>query len=395
MDRIDSIFENSRLIAKKIAGQLTEHEEDIFDEWLNESPQNQEFYNNVRKNQNFLHRNEQFENINTKRAWDELSTKLKIGRRNSLITTFLKYAAAILFPILIGGTIYYFVDQYTGTKDDAALLTNIKPGTRKAVLILSNGQNIDLDKKDVATIKEDDGTVIGKANDELTYVGNHSRKIKKVLRNTLVISRGEEYSIVLSDSTKVFLNSMSKLVFPVRFSGKKREVILEGEAYFKVHKDKKHPFIVTVNGMQINVLGTSFNVNAYPDEQKVYTTLVEGKVMINSVTQENNKVFLEPDQQAIFSKPDLEMKVTEVDAKQYMQWTTGTYTFTNQTLGDIMKSLSRWYDFKYSFSDNSLQYIRFEGGLNKYESIEPILDIIIRTGKVKYKVKEKEIIFTK
>ncbi len=395
MNRMDSIFENSRLIANKILGRLTEQEEEIFDKWINHSKQNQRFYRRVKDNQNFQSRNEQFESINTEQAWDEFTTRLGIKKKTSKTIIFFKYAAAILLPILIGYSAYYFMNQNVGQKNNMVMLADIKPGIRKAILVLSNGQNIDLDKQDVATIKEEDGTVIGKANDELTYIGNQLGKSKKTLRNTLVISKGEEYSIVLSDSTKVFLNSMSKLAFPVRFSGNKREVTLEGEAYFEVHKDSQHPFIVTVNGMQINVLGTSFNVNAYPDEQNVYTTLVEGKVMINQVNQENKKMYLEPDQQAIFSKPDLEMEIRNVDAKQYMQWTTGTYTFTNQSLDEIMKSLSRWYDFTYSFDDESLKSIRFEGGLNKYESIEPILDIITRTRKVKYKVEGKEIIFTK
>ncbi len=395
MNRMDSIFENSRLITNKILGRLTEQEEEIFDKWINHSKQNQRFYRRVKDNQNFQSRNEQFESINTEQAWDEFTTRLGIKKKTSKTIIFFKYAAAIFLPILIGYSAYYFMNQNVGQKNNMVMLADIKPGIRKAILVLSNGQNIDLDKQDVATIKEEDGTVIGKANDELTYIGNQTGKSKKTLRNTLVISKGEEYSIVLSDSTKVFLNSMSKLAFPVRFSGNKREVTLEGEAYFEVHKDSQHPFIVTVNGMQINVLGTSFNVNAYPDEQNVYTTLVEGKVMINQVNQENKKMYLEPDQQAIFSKLDSEMKIRNVDAKQYMQWTTGTYTFTNQSLDEIMKSLSRWYDFTYSFSDESLKTIRFEGGLNKYESIEPILEIITRTEKVNYKIEGKEIIFTK
>lgn len=395
MSEMDSIFENSKLIAKKITGRLTEQEKEFFDRWINGSQQNQKFYKKVQNNQNFLTRNEQFESVNTKRAWEEIAAKLKVRKKNNTITVFLKYAAAILLPFLIGTAAYYYINQQAGRENNMSLVADIKPGSRNAILVLNNGQNIDLDKQEVATLKEADGTTINKVNDELNYVGNRSEKSKKIFQNTLVIPRGGEYSLVLSDGTKVFLNSMSKLVFPVRFSGDKREVSLEGEAYFEVRKDKQHPFVVSVNGMQINVLGTKFNVNAYPDEQKTYTTLVEGRVRINSENRQEKEWLLEPDQQVIFDKSNSETVIRNVDAKQFMQWTTGTYTFTNQSLGEIMKSLSRWYDFKYSFSDESLKAIRFEGGLNKYESIQPILDIITRTGKVKYKVEGKEIIFTK
>jgi ferric-dicitrate binding protein FerR (iron transport regulator) len=395
MNRIDSIFENSRLFAKKITGRLTEQEEEIFDQWINNSPQNQKFYKKIQDNENFQARNDQFESINTKRAWDEFSMKIKIRKRNKSVSMFLKYAAIVFFPILIGTATYYFIGRYGQQKDNTSVISMIKPGFRNAILVLNNGQNIDLCKQENATIKEADGSVINKLNNELNYLNNQSAKSKKELRNTLLIAKGGEYSIVLSDSTKVFLNSMSRLVYPVKFSGDKREVTLEGEAYFEVRKDRQHPFIVTVNGMQINVLGTSFNVNAYPDELKVYTTLVEGKVMINPANQEDKKWILEPNQQAAFGRSDSEVKISDVDAKLYMQWTKGTYTFTDQPLDEIMKSLSRWYDFTYSFSDESLKTIRFEGGLNKYESIEPILDIITRTGKVTYKIKGREIIFTK
>jgi len=394
MNKLDSVFENSKLIAKKITGRLTGQEKELFDQWISNSPQNQKILRKVQDNQNFLAHNEQFESVNTKRAWDEFSAKLKIQKGNKTLTTFFKYAAAILFPILIG-TVAYYISRQSDLKNNSALITDIKPGSRNAILVLDNGQSIDLGNQVIAFLKEADGTVINKVDDELNYTGRKSEESKQILRNTLIIPRGEEYSLILSDGTKVYLNSMSKLVYPVRFSGDKREVKLEGEAFFEVQKDKHHPFVVSVNGIQINVLGTSFNINAYQDDQKVYTTLVEGKVMINSANHESEKWFLEPNQQAIFDKSGTGVEIRNVDAKQYMQWTTGTYTFTNQSLDDIMKSLSRWYDFKYSYSDESLKSIRFEGGLNKYESIEPILDIITRTGKVKYKVEGKEIIFTK
>jgi ferric-dicitrate binding protein FerR (iron transport regulator) len=188
---------------------------------------------------------------------------------------------------------------------------------------------------------------------------------------------------------------MSRLIFPVRFPKDERVVILEGEGYFEVQKEEKRPFVVQVNGMQIQVMGTSFNVKAYQDELSIYTTLVEGKVRVNTGSGPNDQYVLEPDQQAVFDRQKAALSVEQVDAVQYIQWTKGKYIFYNQTLDEIMKTLSRWYDFTYQCNDESIRSMRFEGGLNKYESIYPILDIIGKTGKVEVTVKGKEVIFTK
>jgi len=394
MSRLDSIFEDSILIAKKLTGQLTEQENDLFNQWL-QKESNRRFFKRIQDNQNFLIRNEQYESVNIKRGWNEFSVALNFHKKKTRLYSLLKYAAVILLPIIIGISVHYYVNHQIEVKNRNIQLTSIKPGTRNAILVLDNGQKIDLDKQNMTELKESDGTIINKINDELSYTGNGSVRSKKRLQNIIVIPRGGEYSLVLSDSTKVFLNSMSKLAFPVIFSGGKREISLEGEAYFEVHKDKQHPFIVNVNGMQIKVLGTAFNVKAYTDEQNVYTTLVEGQVIINTEKQSGKECLLFPNQQAVFDKLNEGLNIRKVDASQYMQWTIGKYVFTDQTLDEIMRSLSRWYDFVYSYSDESIKNLRFEGGLDKYRSIDPIIDIIERTGKVKVMVKGKEIIFMK
>ncbi len=392
MKNLDPIFDYSELVAKKIMGQLSDQESDLFDQWLNASERNQKLWERIKDDHNFQTRNEQFESVDTRKAWESLAENLNIRRKRKQLNVFLKYAAAMLLPVLVGTMVYWYVKW--PSEQNVLAQSDIKPGSRNACLVLNDGQSIDLDSLKAISLKEVDGTVIDKTDDELNYSRQQSQQSKKVLQNTLVVPRGGEYSLVLSDGTKVFVNSMSKLVFPVRFSGDTREVILEGEAYFEVQKDKLHPFIVNVNGMQVNVLGTSFNVKAYEDEPTIYTTLVEGKVRITGEKVEEECV-LNPDQQAVLNKANAEVIVQNVDARQYMQWTRGKYTFTNQSLEEIMRTLSRWYDFDYQYRDESIKTIMFEGGLNKYESIDPILDIIRSTGKVKIKVQGKDILFEK
>ncbi len=394
MDKLNPLFENSELIAKKITGKLNGEESDRFDQWLNSAEQNRTFFKKIQDKDNFFSRNEQFENVNTKRAWKKFTEAVATERKKKRSLVFLKYAAAILFPLLIGTIVYWLIYEHPGK--DYMQTSEILPGTKSAFLILSSGQKIDLGKEEAEAMKEADGTIIEKNNDELNYNRQQGKAPREILLDELVVPRGGEYSLVLSDGTKVFLNSMSRLVFPVRFSGNRREVTLEGEGYFEVKKNEEHPFIVQVNEMQIQVLGTSFNVKAYQDEQNVYTTLVEGSVRINTGEgQLNPEYTLEPDQQAVFDKRNATVSVQNVDAAQYMQWTTGRYIFADQPLDEIMKTLSRWYDFTFRYSDESLKEMRFEGGLNKYESIEPVLDIITRTGKVKVSINGKEVLFLK
>lgn len=393
MEKINSIFEISELIARDKSGQLNQLEKDTLEKWIKSSERNQILYQRIVDGSNLSARNSLYERINTKQAWNKLSKELIAPQKNRVRTLLIRYAAAIMIPLLIGTATYLYLHDKTlqGTQQFAEIL----PGTSHAILVLANGKNVNLSNDSIRNLVEDDGSLIKNTRKELSYAKQPSNSLKKTLLNTLIVPKGGEFKLVLSDGTRVSVNSMSKLVFPVSFTGNKREVTLEGEALFEVSKDKSKPFIVTIKGLQVEVLGTTFNIKAYPDDNQSFTTLVEGKVKLNSGLQSANDSFLEPDQQAVYDPSTARMVIQKVDAKQVMQWTTGRYSFTNQTLDEIMKTLSRWYDFNYKFEDESLQQIRFEGGLNKYESIEPILDIIKETGKVKVKVTGKEVLFSK
>jgi hypothetical protein len=342
---------------------------------------------------NFSARNSIIDGIDTELAWSTVSDVLIIKRNSRVTSLILRYAAAILIPVLLGVTTYWCLSDKPQKKD--LPLAEIMPGNSHAILVLANGKNVNLTTSSSGDFIEKDGTVIKNANKELSYVGQASKREKKALLNTLIVPQGGEYKLALSDGTHVIVNSMSKLIFPVSFIGKKREVSLEGEAYFEVAKDQSKPFTVSIKGVLVEVLGTSFNIKAYPEDKESFTTLVEGKVKLNSGNRSSGVSFLEPDQQAVYDPATSEMTVQKVEAKQFVQWISGKYVFTNQPLDEIMKTLSRWYDFNYQYEDESLKKIRFEGGLNKYENINAILEIIKKTGKVNVTVKGKEVLFTK
>ncbi len=392
MEKINSSIDISSLIAREMSGQLNPKEKESLDSWLKSSPKNELLYRKIIDSTNFSRRNELYDSVNVRKAWNEVSAHLDINSGKSSLRRICTYAAAIMLPIFIVATAYWYIDIRSVKQFSES---TIVPGTPNAVLIMANGSNINLHSGKDEKLLENDGTIIQNKSAELSYPVNTPTVSKEIKLNTLIIPKGGEYRLVLSDGTRIFLNSMSKLVFPIKFTGNMREVTLEGEALFEVTKDSSKPFIVSTKGMKVEVLGTSFNIKSYPDEQQSYTTLVEGEVKLNSGNQLSEINYLTPNQQAVYNPSSETIAIQEVDANQVVQWTQGKYTFTNQTLDEIMKTLSRWYDFTYKYEDEGLKAIRFEGGLNKYEHIDPILDIIYKTGKVEITVKGNEVLFSK
>ncbi len=393
MKKINIILEFSELIARDRTGKLNQLEKEKLEKWICSSERNQQLYRRIADYNNLSARNSLYESFDTQKAWNKVSKGLITKQRSRLIPLLIRYAAAIMIPVLIGVTAYWYLNGKTDKITHP--ISQITPGGSHAVLVLANGKNVSLSNDSTRNLVENDGTVIKNTIKELSYAEGPSKNRKKTLFNTLIVPRGGEYTLVLSDGTRVSVNSMSKLVFPVNFTGKTRELTLEGEACFEVAKDKSKPFIVSIKGLKVEVLGTIFNIKAYPDDNQSFTTLIEGKVKLNSGIQSSNVSFLEPDQQAVYDPSTTGIVIQKVDVKQVVQWTTGKYSFTNQPLDEIIKTLSRWYDFDYRFEDESLKKIRFEGGLNKYKSIDPILDILRETGKVKVSVTGKEVLFSK
>lgn len=393
MGKINSPQDIPVLIARSMSGQLDQQEKEILESWLHSSQKNQELHDKIVSEKNFSAHSKIYESIDTDKAWARIELNSGTSKKGKTINIFLRYAAGILLPVMIAISSYWYLNRQPTAPTHP--IATISAGNKSAVLVLGNGKNVDLTHELNKKIVEKDGTVINNSHTELNYAGQPSAIQEETPSNTLIVPCGGEYSLVLSDGSRVYLNSMSKLVFPVRFSGKNREVTLEGEAFFEVAKDKSKPFIVSIRGMKVEVLGTSFDIKSYPNDSQSFTTLVEGKVKISSGDQLANVNYLEPNQQAVYDPAGSGIVIHEVDAAQMVQWTKGRVTFTNQTLDEIMKTLARWYDFSYKFEDEKLKSIRFEGGFNKYESIDPILDIISRTGKVKVSVKGKEILFSR
>jgi len=201
------------------------------------------------------------------------------------------------------------------------------------------------------------------------YIGTRSAKPDNST-TTISCAFGDKSSIVLPDSSRVWLNSGSKLTFNSDFKSGARKVILEGEAFFSVSKDKEHPFRVKTADLDIEVLGTKFNVKAYPDENLVSTTLVEGSLEISSQYQNTR---IKPDQRLVFSKESKKMAVLEIsDTAADTEWKDGRFVFRNESLGELAPKLRRWFDVDIVFADERAKQRRFTGVLER----ESILEVI-------------------
>ncbi|MEJ6980612.1 FecR domain-containing protein [Pedobacter sp. P351] len=322
----------------------------------------------------------------------EIYTRLIKSIKNSSpvkIYPWLRWVAAACVVFCMLGGLYYFNSISGDTKNRVVIKPKpvpILPGSNKAILILSDGSQVDLGASKNGLVAQQGPSAISKENGRIVYNSNNASAATHL--NTIYIPRGGEYELVLPDGSKVWLNSDSKLTFPVVFSGKDRTVELEGEAYFEVAKNKKKPFRVSANGTEVKVLGTSFNVKAYHNEEHVSTTLLEGSVTVANSKQSK---MLVPGQQSISYKGRSEIDIAQINAEEAIAWKSGYFIFDNQDIKSIMTIISRWYDVEveYNLSSND---DRFVGTFSRSVNLSEILKNFELLGKVHFTVKGRRVI---
>jgi transmembrane sensor len=217
---------------------------------------------------------------------------------------------------------------------------DVEPGKYKAKLTLANGSTIILNSTVLEELPKQGNTLILNKDKLLVYkTKEHSGT--EILYNTLSTGHGETYAMILSDGSKVWLNSASSVKFPVAFAGKERKVEITGEAYFEIKHNDKTPFKVVVNGIEVRDLGTEFNINAYIDEVVTKTTLVSGRAMV--VTGSKNRL-LAPGQQVQVDGNDEMKLVSNADVEEAVAWKNGLFRFKSADVGTVMRQLARWYD---------------------------------------------------
>ena len=226
----------------------------------------------------------------------------------------------------------------------------------------------------------------------LTYVQAKAldEKVTVVLYNTLKVPTGGFYQLELSDGTRVWLNAESELRFPVQFGTGEREVYLKGEAYFDVQKDTSRRFVVHLKESNVTVLGTSFNIKAYGDEDYIYTTLVEGKVRFTS-EKEHEEVTLRPGMQSVLNLKSGKTELKEVEVEQFTAWRQGRFVFPSTTLGDLMCQLKRWYDIDVVYLSPEAKGYEFRGAINRDMDLKNVLAIVEKTSNVVFDINGRTI----
>lgn len=385
--------EIARLIKMEISDELSVDDMRQLKAWVDECPENYRLYSQIKNSTNFIRRNIEYQKIDIQVGWKTLSPLIKKDRKPIYLKKILNYAAAIVFPILVIGGIYYYFSNPAIQKKSIAQVHEIQPGSTKAILVLNDGESVLLDSANILSITEKDGTLIEKSEGKLNYTNQSNKESIHPIFNTINIPRGGEFNLILADGTRVYLNAMSSFKYPVKFSGKTREVELSGEAYFEVTKDASRPFIVKTSAINIEVLGTSFNLNAYENTEKIVTTLVEGSVKINSLKNSGNRLLV-PEDQATFNIKTGQTEIKKVDVNLYSAWKDGNLIFYDTRLEEIMNTLTRWYSADVSYVNASVKDLRFSGNLNRYGDISQILDIIKSTGKINIEFNKNTILFS-
>jgi ferric-dicitrate binding protein FerR (iron transport regulator) len=374
--------EISHIIASKVLGQtLSPEDEGVLDAWLNVSESNKVLFERIKS----LKTTAQIIELERRNYGGRMATRFRLAKSHKTITLrryYLRFgsiAAAIL--LLITTSLYILF----GDRQAESPIT-IVPGKLEAVLTLSDGNKIDIvpsaetgkqfvDLKDIGIF-----TGIYSVSNELQY-------------HKLWSPAGGEFCLLLADHTKVWLNSETELHFPADFSGNERRVYLtKGEAFFEVTEDKEKPFIVSLPEGDITVFGTRFNITHY-DESPLSVVLVAGS--IGFTLPDGKSTTLQPSEKLVYEAANSDVSVEKTDTALYTAWTEHLFVFEGQTLKEIMTTLSRWYNFSFTFDSEDIQSIRLSGRLYRHQDLWILLKSYEETAEIKFEINGNNIIIQK
>lgn len=321
------------------------------------------------------------------------------------------YAAAAILICLVSGAYFLFVNKpLSGIAKEQTrepgIKNDIPPGGNKATLTLANGSVIVLDSaQNGALAMQGQVNIVKTASGRLAYTSLPEKQTTEkqttekpttekpadVLFNTIATPRGGQYQVVLADGTKVWLNSTSSIKYPIAFSGNERRVEITGEAYFEVAKNPAMPFKVKVNNdMELEVLGTHFNIMAYSDENIVNTTLLEGSVKMSMVNRRQSTT-LKPGQQLIAGKDGQMNLVPDADLQKAVSWKDGKFIFRADDIRTIMRQFSRWYNIDVRFDREKIPGDHYTFSISRQATISQVLKMLEAAGGVAFQVRDKEV----
>jgi len=383
----------SRLVVKSLVDALNDEEQTKLQEWLSDK-NNEELLDELRDEKNREERDRLVDSINLGEEWRLFIKSMEIENRAAAKTRRIKIYSAVasVAAVFILGLMLVLGpwENPFSSNELVAEEININPGRPTAELILPGGEVINLEAIQ-NTVVEDESIKISNNEGILSYEPQKIVPLDTV-KNILRVPRGGEYQLVLEDSTVVWLNSESQLTYPRIFSKGQRKVELIGEAYFDVKRDENRPFVVVSKSQNVTVLGTEFDISAYEQDDRIYTTLVEGKVKVE-IEENKGQVqtrFLEPNDQVVYNTDLKSVVLNQVDPYEYCSWKDGRFVFKNEPLSSLMSKIARWYDIDYRFEDEGVAQIKFTGDLKRYSNLSDFLKILEVEKSLKVVLKEDE-----
>lgn len=369
------ILEDSELIAKAINGTLSEDEQKKFEQWINHSEVNRMAYAKFSSPEFLNAYTAKASQIDWKKEYRKFLRRRNISHSRELIAKTLRYAAMIALIALSGFQISTMLQPNEESSEVDSIASIV---SSKAILMLEDGQEVVISDS-MSSCYEQNGAQLTVIGSKLSYNTEKQAKNKDVVYNTLTIPRTGEFFVTLTDGTQIWLNSESTLRYPVTFSGDKRKVYLEGEAFLKVASNSKMPFVVVSGQSEIEVLGTEFNIRSYNNEPNIFVTLVEGSVcMKSSISQE--MMMLMPGEQGSVIKTKGTISKRDVDSYQYTAWKDGRLVFESTTVENIISQLARLYDLQVVYTDSKIKQLSFTCDIKRNATIDSVIKIMESTG---------------
>lgn len=315
-----------------------------------------------------------------RKIWSEIKQREnELPASISLYSKWFRMVAAAVVLVMLGVAIWWLTGNKT-TPSPTAFENTQKdidaPASARAIITLANGKQVYIDSAGNGLLATEGNVQVVKSEDgEIAYRSEAAVQSPQgeMLYNTITVPRGSRIvSLTLSDGSKVWLNSESSLRYPVTFAGNERRVQMEGEAYFEVQHDPSQPFLVARRDVQVKVLGTHFNVNAYADEDKIKVTLLEGSIQLKAAGNPED-IIIRPGQQAQVDRDQPVYVTGNIDLDQVMAWKNGLFSFSGADLPAIMRQLSRWYNIEVSYA-GAVPSGTFEGKIGRDLSLTQLLN---------------------
>ena len=376
------------LVQLRLTGGISPAEEAELGAWLEEREENRRFFERVCREELFAREHGLYARV------DELGALARFKRRVGLpagrgrsLRRWWRVAAAVALPLVLAAAWL----AWPSAEEPAAVAERIVPGGAKAVLVLDDGREVALTPERAGDIEVAERVSARSEGDKLTYgTGTAERTAPRY--NTMEVPRGGEFKLELADGTTVHLNSATRLRYPVAFGEGERRVALEGEAYFEVAKDAGRPFVVSVGGTEVRVLGTSFNVSSL-EEGRVRTVLVSGSVGVRARGKGMTRVA--PGEMAEVDVRTGRVTVTEVDTALYTDWRHGVLRFNNERLEDILETLARWYDVDFFYQSQEAKDLHFTGHMERYKDIGVILESVTLATGTRFSIQGRTIVVSR